>query len=121
MLGYIDRFGREEGPELTSGRRLDLIPTTGRGVSLLRPPARVVQLGLDGLTFTLPAASKLVFVDNAEMQVVLADRSVGVCAARARVRSLSRVEGALLYDLEWLHVDDAERLRVLVRVLASAI
>ena len=121
LLGYIDRFSREEGAGAMSGRRLDLIPSSGRGVSLLRPPARVVQLGLDGLTFTLPAASKLVFVENAEMQVVLADRAVGVCAARARVRGLARVDSALLYDLEWLDVDDAARIRVLVRVLSSGL
>lgn len=121
LLGYIDRFTKEGVQANTGGRRLDLIPMTGRGVSLLRPPARVVQLGLDGLTFTLPSASKLVFVENAEMQVVLADRSAGTCAARARVRSLARVDGALLYDLEWLDVDDPDRLRVLVRVLGAAV
>jgi len=123
LLGYIDRFAREEsaGPPGARGRRLDLIPLTGRGVSLLRSPARVVQLGLDGITFTLPSASKLVFVENAEMQVVLADQSAGTCAARARVRSLSRVDGALLYDVDWIDVDDPDRLRVLVRVLGDAL
>lgn len=118
LLGYIDRFERETDASATgTGRRLDLIPHTGRGISLLRPPARLVHVGLDGLTFTLPAASKLVFVENAEMQVVLADRSAGTCAATARVRSLSRVDDTLLYDLAWVDVDAPDRLRVLVQVL----
>lgn len=120
MLGYIDRFKREsEAPSGGTGRRLDLIPSSGRGVSLLRPPARLVHVGLDGLTFTLPAGSKLVFVENATMQVVLSDRSAGTCAATARVRSLNRVEGSLLYDLSWVDVDAPDRLRVLVQVLMS--
>lgn len=120
LLGYVDRFERAADTSATgTGRRLDLIPFTGRGISLLRPPARLVHVGLEGVTFTLPAASKLVFVENAEMQVVLADRSAGSCAATARVRSLSRVDGALLYDLEWLDVDAPDRLRVLVQVLAA--
>jgi hypothetical protein len=53
--------------------------------------------------------------------VVLADRSVGLCAAQARVRSLARVDNTLLYDLEWVNVDDAARLRVVVRVLGSSL
>ncbi len=121
LLGYIDRFQKESTAETSAGgRRLDLLPAAGRGVSLLKPPAHLVQLGMDGLTFTLPMASKLVFVENGEMQVVLADKSAGTCAARARVRGLTTVEGALLYDLAWVDVDDADRLRVLVRVLADA-
>jgi len=118
LLGYIDRFERESDHQgHSNGRRLDLIPSAGRGISLLRPPARLVHLGLDGLTFTLPAASKLVFVENAEMQVVLSDSAAGTCAATARVRSLNRLDGVLLYDLAWVDVDAPDRLRVLVRVL----
>lgn len=118
LLGYIDRFTREGSADAAqAGRRLDLIPRAGRGISLLRAPAQVVHLGLDGLTFTLPSASKLVFVENAELQVVLADRAAGTCAATARVRSLSRVDDSLLYDLTWVNVDAPDRLRVLVQVL----
>ncbi len=120
LIGYIDRFERESDTDaIGAGRRLDLIPQSGRGISLLRPPARLVHIGLDGITFTLPAASKLVFVEQAEMQVVLSDRSAGTCAATARVRSLSHVDGALLYDISWLDVDAPDRLRVLVQVLMS--
>jgi hypothetical protein len=120
LLGYIDRFEREADTDAAgSGRRVDLIPQSGRGISLLRPPARLVHIGLDGITFTLPAASKLVFVEHAEMQVVLSDRAAGTCAATARVRSLSRVDGDLLYDVSWIDVDAPDRLRVLVQVLMS--
>jgi len=118
LLGYIDRFERESVAESAGGgRRLDLIPTSGRGISLLRHPARLVHLGLDGLTFTLPSASKLVFVENAALQVVLSDAAAGSCAGTVRVSSLQQVDGALLYDLEWVDVDAPDRLRVLVQVL----
>jgi hypothetical protein len=118
LLGYIDRFERDDVEvSANSGRRLDLIPSKGRGISLLRAPARLVHLGLEGMTFTLPATSKLVFVDNAEMQVVLSDRAAGQCVATARVRSLSRVDGQLLYDLAWVDVDAPDRMRVLIQVL----
>ena len=121
LLGYIERFERAADTAAAGiGRRFDLIPHTGRGISLLRPPARLVHVGLEGVTFTLPADSKLVFVENAEMQVVLADRSAGSCAATARVRSLNRVDGALLYDLAWVDVDAPDRLRVLVQVLMAS-
>ena len=100
LLGYIDRFERDASESVgVVGRRLDLIPSSGRGISLLRRPARLVHLGLDGVTFTLPVASKLVFVDNAEMHVVVSDSAAGTCAGTARVRSLQRVDGELLYDL----------------------
>jgi hypothetical protein len=35
------------------------------------------------------------------------------------VRSLSRVDGDLLYDVSWIDVDAPDRLRVLVQVLMS--
>lgn len=119
LLGYIGRFQRDADAAATvGGRRVDVLPAVGRGVSLLRPPARLMRLDLTGCTFTVPAGSPLVFVENAEMQAVLADPSAGRAVASARVDSLHRVDGALVYELSWVDVDDPDRLRVLVSVLA---
>ncbi len=120
LLGFIDRF-QPGGPAASGGGRvLSLVaPRGGTEVSLLEPPAQLVQLNVSGATFTLPASFKLVFVESGSLSVRVGAPSVAPSLAKARVRALAPSEGLLLYDLRFEQADDPERFRVAIESLAN--
>lgn len=123
LLGFLDGF-REDAHAAgsgASGRRFALLPPSGRAISLLEPPARVVHLGVESATFTLPADFRLVFVHSGRVTVELAVPGGAPVAARASVRALSKGDGYLLYDLFFEEVDDAQAWRATVEPLARSL
>jgi hypothetical protein len=121
LLGFIDRFGVADEKGADAGHRLQILPPSGPPVSLLKAPARLLQLTVDGLVFSMPLTSKLVFVQSGTVDVELAARGQEVGRVSARVRTLSPGDDYLLYDLEFEEICDAERHRELVQILAESV
>jgi hypothetical protein len=121
LIGFIDKFteatpGREGG-----GRVLELLPPTGPPVSLLAPPARLVQLSVDGAAFVMPTDFRLIFVQSGSVRVRLGLPGGPRIEATARVRSLSAGDGYLLYELRFEQVDDPASHREVVDRLQSTV
>lgn len=118
LLGFIDRWAEgavaaRPGPD----RVVDLVLPSGPPVSLLAPPASLVELGLDGLAFTFPSNFKLIFVENGSVGVRLAAPGLPRVDVSAKVMTLAPGEGYLLYGLRFDSVPDPEAHRRLVEAL----
>lgn len=123
LLGFLDGFREDTHASEASetGRQFALLPPSGRPISLLAPPARLVHLGVESATFTLPSDFRLVFVESGRVAVELAIPGDQPVSARATVRALSKGDGYLLYDLFFEEVDDGGRWRHTVQVLAQSL
>ena len=115
---FIDRW--TEGAVAAhpgADRVVDLVLPSGPPVSLLSPPASLVELGLDGLAFTFPSNFKLIFVENGSVGVRLAAPGHPRAEVSARAMTLAPGEGYLLYGLRFDSVPDPEAHRRVVEAL----
>ncbi|MCB9777727.1 MAG: hypothetical protein H6742_04115 [Alphaproteobacteria bacterium] len=120
LLGFIDRWQEGgDGPVALSDCTVELLPPNGPAVSLLAPPARVVDVTLRELAFTVPASFPLVFVREGTVRVRLGLPGRAPVSLSARVRTLSPGEGYLLYGLHFESVDDPDALRDVVEGLGE--
>lgn len=116
LLGFIDRWveapldAPEPDPGLL-GCRVEVLPPNGPPVSLLVPPARIVDVSLRELAFTLPTTFTLVFVQAGTVRVRLGLPDRPPVEVQARVHTLSPGDGGFLYGLVFQQVDDADLLR----------
>jgi hypothetical protein len=112
LLGYIDRW-TEGGGAATGleGCLVEVLPPNGPPVSLLQAPARVVDVGLRELAFTVPASFTLVFVTQGRVRVRLGSPDRPPVEVEARVHTLAPGEGSILYGLRFEAVDDPDALR----------
>ncbi len=108
LLGFIDGFREAAEAGQGDGRTLEIVPPGGGAISLLHPPAKLVHLDLQHVTFTMPASFKLVFVHSGRMRLRLGMGGLGMVEAGATVRTLTPEEGWLLYELALDSVDDAQ-------------
>lgn len=118
LLGFIDRWA--EGAVAArpgADRAVDLVLPSGPPVSLLSPPASLVELGLDGLAFTFPSNFKLIFVENGSVGVRLSAPGLQRAEVSAKVMTLAPGEGYLLYGLRFDSVPDPENHRRVVEAL----
>ncbi len=120
LLGFIDNWS-----ESTTGHtehlpehRVDLIPSNGPAISLLKAPVRLVDLAIDGLSFSVPDDFKLIFVESGSITVRLGVAGTNSMDIAARVGDLSAGEGYRLYGLQFEGVEDPEAHRKLVDALA---
>ena len=119
LLGYLDGFREEQDTETTGDRDLQLLPPTGGGVSLLREPARLVELTVSGLAFTVPPDFHLVLALGGLIQLRMAVPGQAALHLGARVRELVRGDGYLLYVLGFTSVDDRDRLPTMLEALQA--
>ncbi|MCK6502592.1 hypothetical protein L6R53_04225 [Myxococcota bacterium] len=118
LLGYIDRWTEGGDPSTgLDGCVVEVVPPNGPPVSLLQAPARVVDVGLRELAFTVPSSFTLVFVTQGRVRVRLGAPGRAPVEVEARVHSLSPGEGSLLYGLRFEAVDDPDALRVVTEDL----
>lgn len=120
LLGFID--GWTEGPAAAAGaqgRVVEILPPNGPAVSLLRPPAQLVELSLDGLAFTVPADFKLIFVENGTVGLRLGAPGLPLVEGSARVQTLAPGEGYLLYGLRFEDTGDPAAHRRVVETLRA--
>ncbi len=120
LLGFIDRWseGAVQTP-VAHDRTIELLLPSGPPVSLLAPPAGLVELSLDGLAFTMPSSFKLIFVENGAVGVRLGAPGLPPTEISARVETLAPGEGFLLYGLRFEGVTDAEAHRRAVEALRA--
>ena len=120
LLGFIDNWAENSGRD--GGRpaehQVELLPANGPAISLLSPPFRLVELAIDGLSFTVPDDFKLIFVESGSITVRLGLVGTDPIEIAARVGDLSAGEGYRLYGLQFEGVEDPEAHRKLVDTLA---
>jgi hypothetical protein len=116
LLGFIDNWtiSDSDTEERTQGHTVELVPINGPAISLLDAPVRLVELAIDGLSFSVPDEFKLIFVESGAITVRLGVQGTQPVDIQARVGDLSAGEGYRLYGLYFEGVEDAERHRSLV-------
>ena len=101
----------------SGGRTIELVPPSGQPISLISEPARVVHLAVDGITFTLPSSSKLIWVEQGTVAIRLGIMNESPVVVAGRIRTLAPEEGYLLYDLVFEKVEDPAAHRALIEGL----
>lgn len=120
LLGFIDNWAESESrspeskPESSSGQMVELVPSNGPAISLLQDPVRLVDLAIDGLSFSVPDDFKLIFVESGSITIRMGLTGSDAVEVHARVADLSAGEGYRLYGLRFEGVDDPDRLRHLI-------
>jgi len=121
LLGFIDNW--EEATVKDAGRpndhQVDLLPANGPAISLISPPVRLVDLAIDGLSFSVPDDFKLIFVESGTITVRLGASGAAPIDVAARVGDLSAGEGYRLYGLVFEGVEDPDAHRKLVDTLSA--
>ncbi len=117
LLGFIDRFAEGGLGGRSGGRTIELVPPSGQPISLISEPARVVHLAVDGITFTLPSSSKLIWVEQGTVAIRLGIMNESPVVVAGRIRTLAPEEGYLLYDLVFEKVEDPAAHRALIEGL----
>ena len=115
LLGFIDNW--TESASESSGKAgyvVELVPANGPAISLLEAPVRLVELVIDGLSFTVPDDFKLIFVESGTATVRIAVPGSESLNIHARVGALSAGEGYRLYGLEFEKVEDPDAHRKVV-------
>ena len=121
LLGFIDGWttGAQPGSG-DHGMDLLIVPPNGPGISLIHGPGRLVELSVDGLSFTLPADHILVFVEGAGTRLRFCLPGDPEQLVEARVRSVLAGDTHLLYHVEVLGIEDPEGYRQVVSALQRA-
>jgi hypothetical protein len=122
LIGFID--GWTVGAEPASsdqGLELCILPPNGPGISLLGGPGRLMELAVDGISFTLPAEHILVFVEGAGTRLRLGMRGQEAQEVDARINSVLAGETHVLYHVEVRGIEDPEGYRQLVTALQRSI
>jgi len=120
LLGFIDNWAESESraldatPEVVSNQTVELVPSNGPAISLLEAPVRLVDLAIDGLSFSVPDDFKLIFVESGSITIRMGLAGASAVEVHGRVADLSAGEGYRLYGLRFEGVDDPERLRHLI-------
>jgi len=120
LLGFIDNWTVSDSDTevRTQGHTVELVPINGPAISLLDAPVRLVELAIDGLSFSVPDEFKLIFVESGAITVRLGVQGTQPVDIQARVGDLSAGEGYRLYGLYFEGVEDADRHRSLVDELS---
>jgi hypothetical protein len=121
LLGFIDGWTTGERPSAGErGLDLSIVPPNGPGISLVHGPGRLVELSVDGLSFTLPAEHIMVFVEGAGTTLRFAMPGESEQEVGARVTSVLGGETHMLYHVEVLGIGDPEAYRQVVHALQRA-
>lgn len=122
LLGFIEgwRAGSpvpEDQPAPVGSVRV--LPPTGGALELLGGPAQLVELRVDGLSFSVPAEVALKFVEGSGVRLHLQAPGEPDHEVEGRVRRLSQADGRIFYGVEFVaiggeheqHLRSVERLR----------
>jgi len=124
LLGFIDNWSESESRSATAQTStthvVELVPSNGPAISLLVPPVRLVDLAIDGLSFSVPDDFKLIFVESGSITVRLGAVGSEPIEVHARVGDLSAGEGYRLYGLYFEGVEDPDQHRELIEAIELA-
>jgi hypothetical protein len=122
LLGFIDGWKEATADATTTnGHLVELIPPNGPAISLMSPPAVLVELAVDGLSFTVPEGFKLIFVESGTVMVRLGIPGREAMDVEARVGALSAGEGYRLYGLRFERVEDPKAHQEIVAAIGAAL
>jgi len=122
LLGFISDWKEARADATTTdGRLVELIPPNGPAISLMAPPAQLVDLAVDGLSFTVPDGFKLIFVESGTVTVRLGVPGREAMDVEARVGDLAAGEGYRLYGLRFEKVEDPTAHQEIVAALGAVI
>lgn len=114
LLGFIEGFA-EDLPLEPGELSLEVLPSQGRGLELLGPSARIVELSIDEVSFVVDEEVALKFVAGGRVRMRFSGAGDEV-VANARVQTLSRGDHHYLYGLSFEDVPSQEEH---VRVVAA--
>ncbi|MEL6346692.1 MAG: hypothetical protein AAFV53_26500 [Myxococcota bacterium] len=114
LVGFIDRWQAGAAGAAAEGRFVEVLPPSGPPISLLRSPSRLVDVTLTGVSFVVPLAFKMVFVESGALVLRLGIPQTPPEEVTARVRALAQGEDYLLYHLEIEQVADPDLHRVII-------
>jgi hypothetical protein len=126
LLGFLDGWATGEAPPVhtspkAEGLDLLVLPPNGPGVSLLAGPARLLEVSVDGVTFTLPKDHTLVFLEGGSTRLRFVAPGEPVQEVDARVATLVPGDACLIYTVTVSGVQDPEPHRRVIAVLQRAI
>ena len=107
LLGFMDGFRKAERHGGTV--LLDVIPHNVRPISLIDGAARVVDVEPTEWTITAPTDFNLIFAEGGTVRLRLGLPDGPPMEVGAKVQTLSRAEGHLLYRIRIEAVEDAAR------------
>lgn len=112
LLGFVDGFRKAD--RVGGAVRLEALPATGGPVSLVEGAVRIVDLHPQEWTVSAPNDFRLVFAHGGTIRLRLGLPDRAPMEVDARVSTLSRGDGHLLYGLSIEAVEDGERYREIV-------
>ncbi|MFZ5475727.1 MAG: hypothetical protein ACOZNI_03035 [Myxococcota bacterium] len=112
LLGFIDGWRRADTE--AGALVLEVLPHNGGPVSLTQGAARLVDLSPGEWTVSTPTDFGLVFVEQGAVRLRLGLPDRAPMEVGARVSTLSRGAGHLLYSLRIEQVEDGDRYREIV-------
>ncbi len=113
LLGFIDGFsGGVSAPETaapeTPAARLRVVPPNGRGLELVGGEARLVEVAVDHVSFTVPSAETLKFVEGGSVRLRFEVPGQPEHWALGTVRRLAPGEGHYLYAVAFTEQGDEQ-------------
>ena len=109
LLGFIDGFrGSEPVEEVGPRAGLRVVPANGRGLDLVGGEARLVEVAVDHVSFTVPSAETLKFVEGGTVRLQFEVPGRAEHWARGTVRRLAPGEGHYLYAVEFTEQGDEQ-------------
>jgi hypothetical protein len=121
MLGFIDSWERGEPIEETApGLGITVLPPNGRGLELLSGGVRLVDLGVDALSFAVPRAEALKFVEVGVVRLRFRQPG-GDHLVNGLVRKLAPGDAHYLYEIRFVEVADPGAHPVVVEAFRGVI
>ncbi len=122
LLGFIDGFEggtapTPEGPQIS----LKVVPPNGAGLELVGGDARLVDVGVDHVSFTVPAAETLKFVQGGTVRLRFQVPDQPAHWVLGTVRRLAPGEGHYLYAVELTQQDDEQAHLQAIEALREAL
>ena len=110
MLGFIENWSaanpREEPAE---GFSITVLPPNGKGLSLLGTEVRLLELGVDSLSFAVARQVALKFIEGGVVRVCLRREGEDDHLLHGEVRRNAATEEHYLYGLVFTEVSDRDR------------
>lgn len=109
LLGFIDGFTDGSPVEVKGPRAgLRVVPANGRGLELVGGDARLVEVAVDHVSFTVPSAETLKFVEGGSVRLRFDVPGQPEHWVLGTVRRLAPGEGHYLYAVEFTEQGDEQ-------------
>ncbi len=109
LLGFIDGFSGADAPGATGPRAgLRVVPANGHGLELVGGDARLVEVAVDHISFTVPSGETLKFVEGGTVRLRFDVPDQPAHWALGAVRRLAPGDGHYLYAVTFTEQGDEQ-------------